>query len=479
MGPGVHVAEPDDGSLGVLVRDHGRPVRLEHEPHGAWRDALHPLVEDRLGGDPPFFRLDALAVAELLLEPGHHPEAPVDEELDVPGARQGGWPGEEPQGPVVDVFSREDLHAGRGAVGDHADARLDGPRAEDLGLLVARTHHHGQTRGKAGLGRGGCRHLPEHGVGGKEVHHVLRLQAEGVVCEPEGVPLELFVVQGPQARDHAHGVLELPGEPLHEPPGDLHELVGLCVHPGLVVPDPEELRMLPHVRDGGGLPGKGKDRTGSHGQRGRVFVDALVQPDDGGPQGSALPVHGHEGPPLGRDADARDLPGVDGDLLHELVRHPAELRPVIVRALLRPTGVERKVGLVGSLGKSDNAPGAVKEHCPHALRARVQCNHVIPVSHGTSLMHFARFHTPAAAQGRTPGSSRRTSPRARRPSSPARPPSDAPGRQAPPRGSPFQGIIATNPRGNKAYLKTSKKASMPPHPPWHKCFDMTITLHPP
>ncbi|MGD0276495.1 MAG: hypothetical protein ABSB79_10685, partial [Syntrophales bacterium] len=67
--------------------------------------------------------------------------------------------------------------------------------------------------------------MAEYGVRGINIHHVLRLYAEGAICELQAVPGELLVIERPYSGDHAHGILELAREPVDEPAGNLHELV--------------------------------------------------------------------------------------------------------------------------------------------------------------------------------------------------------------------------------------------------------------
>ena len=86
VGPGVHVAEADDGALGVLVVTWASSRAGASAPCTR-RYVPDDLVEHHLRGHAAFLGLQGLPVAELLLEPGDHPEAAEDEHLDVPGVR--------------------------------------------------------------------------------------------------------------------------------------------------------------------------------------------------------------------------------------------------------------------------------------------------------------------------------------------------------------------------------------------------------
>ena len=89
VGPRVDIAEPDDGPFRLRPRhlDTRRPVRLQDEPHRPGRDVADKLVEQGLRLDALLVGDGLLPLAELLLEPGHHPVTPEDLNLEAVEAR--------------------------------------------------------------------------------------------------------------------------------------------------------------------------------------------------------------------------------------------------------------------------------------------------------------------------------------------------------------------------------------------------------
>jgi hypothetical protein len=79
VGARVHVAKADDGALGLGAGhlDAGVPEGLQHQALRARRHGVHQLVEQALGRHAALSRQQLLVLAELLLEPAHHPEARV------------------------------------------------------------------------------------------------------------------------------------------------------------------------------------------------------------------------------------------------------------------------------------------------------------------------------------------------------------------------------------------------------------------
>ena len=85
MRPRVHVAEADDGALRFRARlfEARRPVGLEDQAHRAGRDVFHQRVELRLGRGALLVGERLLELAELVLEPVHHPVAAKDLDFEA------------------------------------------------------------------------------------------------------------------------------------------------------------------------------------------------------------------------------------------------------------------------------------------------------------------------------------------------------------------------------------------------------------
>ena len=273
------------------------------------------------------------------------------------------------------------MHGGCGPEADLGDVGLEGARAEEFALLVSGAHDYRQTFGQPGFQGGLCGHTPQDLIGGEELHALVLGDSERAVGDADGIPLLLLVVERPDSGDHPGGVMKLACEVPDEKSRRLDELVGLLIDLGFVLLDPQKLGVLLGISDGVENTGGPEEHLARQTQRGKLSDRALVEPDDGGPQGVAVLVHGNNGIALSGDSQARYGFGIDGYLCHEAFSDQAELGPVIFRPLLGPAGLQREIGIVLGLLYRQLVPLGIEEHRPDALCARIDRNDIIFLCH--------------------------------------------------------------------------------------------------
>ncbi|OQB29029.1 MAG: hypothetical protein BWY07_02784 [Candidatus Hydrogenedentes bacterium ADurb.Bin170] len=181
-------------------------------------------------------------MSKLLLEPGNHPEAAVDEHFDVPGIGQGGRPGKITQLCVFDILIGNDLHCRAGPKADHGNRRINGAGTEQLALFITGTDNDRQAfRQSCGL-RGLRCNMPKHLIRRIEINAVSVLNSKRIVDKIErlAVPLFAFVIKGPDTGNHTAGIAKFAGEFPHKKSRSLNELVRFTVYFGFILHDPQK-----------------------------------------------------------------------------------------------------------------------------------------------------------------------------------------------------------------------------------------------
>ncbi len=117
---------------------------MQRQAHRSRRDRSHQIVEEHLRIDAAVRCELLLAEAELPLEPGDHPVAPVDLDLHQVVIGHGSRVGRQ-EGQGLDIAPVGRVDRRRRPIAQGADRRLDASRAQDFAGLVGGGSDDGQT----------------------------------------------------------------------------------------------------------------------------------------------------------------------------------------------------------------------------------------------------------------------------------------------------------------------------------------------
>jgi hypothetical protein len=275
-------------------------------------------VDALLSGQKPFL------VCEFVLEPAHHPEPPIDHDLQgVPPGNGRRVRGNEGDGLEIAFVGDVDRRCGSVAEAGHVGVEAPGP--DHLAGLVRCGGNDGEALGDAcqpgRLGRHtaqfprGRNQFGEHGGFDRE---------DPPLPVPGGGPSVVFVVEGYITHLGADGI----HEPTREAMGKKARQKQVFVSPSpdirLAGGDPVCLRLGLEIGYGIAVPRKAESQSPQASRRLHPLGAALVEPDDGRTEGLALGIHIDHGRPLGRQGHAgHSLPG-DVRLIPELLAGPAD-----------------------------------------------------------------------------------------------------------------------------------------------------------
>ena len=379
MRPRVYVAEADDGAFRFRAGlfEARRPVGLEDEAHRAGRDVLHQRVELRLGRGALLVGERLLKLAELVLEPVHHPVAAKDLDFEAVRAGDRRRVGRDHRDDL-DVAPVRGVDRRRGAVAEAADVRLQTARADHFARFVRGRGDEGQPDRDAGRfgGRGRdlaqrCALRDQFGQHGGIHRHGLPFPVGG------RAPLQLFVVERDIAHLAAGRVDEAARQLVGQIAGEEEVLVGLPPDLGLLRPDPVRLGLGLEIGDRLGHAAERERQPPQPADALEAIRTALIQPEHRRAERVPGAIDVDDGAALRGEADARQPPphiaqaGSFGLLPQELAG-PAQGGPIDVGRLLGPAGLLGEIGRFQRHARfgEQGAPGVEKQRT-QALRAVV------------------------------------------------------------------------------------------------------------
>ncbi|MNF57052.1 hypothetical protein D3C84_385640 [compost metagenome] len=237
---GMHVAEADHRALGFHTRiaDTGRPVGLQHQPHGARRHGVDQRIEELLGLHTLGFGLLHFPQAELVLEPADHPVAAINHHLAVVLIRHRGR---------VRRNQRDDFQVARpgagdrrrGAVGKAHGAWVDDAGTHDFAGLVGTRGDQRQPLGNAGVAAGLGADVAEGFTGLVQARQLLGTHRQRLPFPVGGCgPAQALEVERQVTDATAHRIDKAPTQAMGEKPREQQKLVGRRPDLRLVAGDP-------------------------------------------------------------------------------------------------------------------------------------------------------------------------------------------------------------------------------------------------
>ncbi len=375
----MDVAEADDRALGLRPRDPDarRPVRLEGQAHRPGRDRSDELVEQDLGLDPLGRGASHLAVAELPLEPLHHPVAAHDLDLEAVRAGDGGRVGRDHRD-GLDIPSLGRVEGGGRAVRQRPDVRLERAGSEDLaGLVGGRRDDRQADRDPGGVGRrrGDLAHAL---AGTDELGQHRRIdRRDPPLPVPGRAPALGLVVEREVADLGSDRVDDPAGQAVGQEAGHQQVALGPCPHVRLVATDPVDLRVGLERGDGLAHAERPERRSGDAADRPKPVGPPLIEPDDGRSERVARPVDDHDRPALRRQRHAGQPVRRRGRIGQDPTARLAERTPPDLGVLLRPAGPGRDVRLERDAGHGHDPALRIHDQGSEALGPAVDRQDVV------------------------------------------------------------------------------------------------------
>ncbi len=353
------------------MADAGRPVRLQDQAQRAGWHRGHQFVEQGLRRHAALGRGAALAVAELFLEPAHHPVAAKDLHFAVVVAGQRGRVRRHER-QRLGILARADVDGGRGAVRDAADVRFQAARTEYFAGLVGRGGDHGHagrdTRGRTGRGA----HASEHRAHRQQIGQLLATDRQalpfpvGRLGPRVGLEVERHV-----AHLRADRVDELAGQlPVQQPRQQQH-LVRARPGRGLVFGPPVDLGFALEVAHRVAHPRETERRAPGRADRRHLRGAALVQPDQRRQRGGAVGGDGHDRAALRGHRDAAHRGRQFGTLQPQLAAGARASGPEAFDVVGHPARLLDDVVVQRHLRLRDEVAARIEQQRTRALRAAV------------------------------------------------------------------------------------------------------------
>ncbi|MNJ26562.1 hypothetical protein D3C77_210500 [compost metagenome] len=301
MCAGMHVTKADHRALGFHARltNPRRPVRLQHQPHGAGRHRIDQGVEQLLWLQPLLLGLLHFAQAELVLEPADHPVATVDHHFAVVLIRYRRRIRRNQRDNFEITRTRHGDGRG-GAIGQAHRGRIDHAGAEHFTGLVGTRSNQRHAFGNAGMPARLGADMAQGFAGFEQRRQLFRTHRQRLPF-PVGRcrPAQAFEVERQVAHATTHRVDESPAQAMGEKTRKQQELVGRRPHLGLVLGNPVGFGLGTEIIHGGLRADQFEQPTPWSLDPALDLGLALIEPQDCRTQGLALGIDVDHGAALG------------------------------------------------------------------------------------------------------------------------------------------------------------------------------------